>query len=95
MALGVIAIMTLVGGGIVDYMSLQNQKQQLQGVVDRAAIAAAQELVVFKGTDSRVNSVANAFVNANYTEKPHTTGAKVIHNGKDVDVMKPAEMKTF
>lgn len=95
MALGAIALLVFVGGGVVDYMSLSNQRQQLQGIADRAAIAAAQELIVFKGTDSRVNSVANAFVNANYTERPHITGAKVIDGGKAVEVTISAEPKTY
>lgn len=95
MALGVVAVGTFVVGGIVDYMSLSNQKQRLQGVADRAAIAAAQELVVFKGTDGRVTSVANAFVDANYDEKPHTTSAVIIDDGKAVEVTVTAEPKTY
>lgn len=95
MALGVMAVAAFVGGGIVDYMSLSNQKQRLQGVADRAAIAAAQELVVFKGTDTRVTSVATAFVDANYLEKPHVSSALIIDNGKAVEVTITAEPKTY
>lgn len=95
MAVGAIALIVFMGGSIIDYMSLSNQKQQLQGIADRAAIAAAQELVVFKGTDSRVNSVANAFVNATYTEQPHITDAVVIDDGKAVEVTISAEPKTY
>jgi Flp pilus assembly protein TadG len=40
--------MSVMVPGIVDYMSLPNQKRDLQGTADRAAIAVAQELVVFK-----------------------------------------------
>ena len=95
MALGVMAVAAFVGGGIIDYMSLSNQKQRLQGVADRAAIAAAQELVVFKGTDGRVRSVAEAFVAVNYTEKPQVTSARIIDEGKAVEVTIRAEPKTY
>ena len=61
------AVAIFMTGGVIDYMSLINQKQQLQGVADRAAIAAAQELIVFKGTDGRVNAVAETFVDSSYT----------------------------
>lgn len=83
-ALGLMLVAAFIVGGIVDYMSLSNQKQQLQGVADRAAIAAAQELVVFKGADGRVTSVANAFVNSNYTARKHNTKAQIIEKGKAV-----------
>lgn len=95
MALGVVAVSTFVVGGIVDYMSLSNQKQKLQGVADRAAIAAAQELVVFKGSDGRVTSVAEAFVDANYGDHPHVTSAVIIDDGKAVEVTVTAEPKTY
>jgi Flp pilus assembly protein TadG len=95
MAVGAIALIVFLGGSIIDYMSLSNQRQQLQGVADRAAIAAAQELVVFKGTDSRVNSVANAFVSATYNDRPHITAAEVIDGGKAVKVTISIEPKTY
>ena len=95
MALGVMAISAFIVGGIIDYMSLSNQKQRLQGVADHAAIAAAQELVVFKGSDGRVTSVAKAFVDANYDEKPHVTSAVIIDDGKAVEVTITAEPKTY
>lgn len=94
-ALGLMLVAAFIVGGIVDYMSLSNQKQQLQGVADRAAIAAAQELVVFKGADGRVTSVANAFVNSNYTAKKHNTKAQVIEKGKAVKVTVVAEPQTY
>lgn len=95
MALGVVAVSTFVVGGIVDYMSLSNQKQRLQGVADRTAIAAAQELVVFKGSNGRVTSVAEAFVSANYDEKPQVTTARIIDDGKAVEITITAEPKTY
>jgi Flp pilus assembly protein TadG len=75
-AMGLMLVAAFIVGGVVDYMSLSNQKQQLQGVADRAAIAAAQELVVFKGSDGRISSVAESFVDANYTAKAHITKAQ-------------------
>lgn len=95
MMLGIMAVAAFIVGGIVDYMSLSNQKQQLQGVADRAAVAAAQELVVAKGTDDRVSSVATTFVNANYTAKAHETEAEIIEKGKAVHVTITAAPQTY
>ncbi len=95
MALGFVAIATFIGGGIVDYMSLINQKQKLQGVADRAAIAAAQELVVFKGSDGRMTAVAEAFVKASYAEDTPITTARVVEDGKAVAVTLVARPITF
>jgi len=94
MMLGIMAVVAFIVGGIVDYMSLSNQKRDLQGTADRAAIAAAQELVVFKGTDGRVQSVAEAFVGASYT-RPHQTSAKIIEDGKAVKVTITADAQTY
>lgn len=94
-AAGLMAVTAFVVGGIIDYMSLSNQKHQLQGVADRAAIAAAQELVVFKGSDGRVTSVAQSFVNANYTQTAQQTQAKIIDKGKAVEVTVTALPRTY
>jgi Flp pilus assembly protein TadG len=94
-ALGLFAVAIFITGGVVDYMSLVNQKQQLQGVADRAAIAAAQELIVFKGTDGRVASVAESFVTANYTRTSQTTDARIVDDGKAVEITITADSQTF
>lgn len=94
-ALGLLAVAIFISGGVIDYMSLINQKQQLQGVADRAAIAAAQELVVFKGSDGRVTAVAESFVNANYTKVAHKTSATIIDKGKAVQVTIVAAPQTY
>jgi Flp pilus assembly protein TadG len=94
-ALGLMLVAAFIVGGVVDYMSLSNQKHQLQGVADRAALAAAQELVVFKGSNGRVASVAEIFVDSNYTEKPHITTARIVEDGKAVEVTISAEPKTY
>lgn len=94
-ALGLMLVAAFIVGGVVDYISLSNQRQQLQGVADRAALAAAQELIVFKGSDKRVSSVANAFVDINYTAKKHITKAKIVDKGKAVKVTVRAEPQTY
>lgn len=95
MMIGIMAVSTFVIGGIVDYMSLQNQKQTLQGVADRAAIAAAQELIVFKGTNGRVAAVATSFVDASYNAMPHETTAEIIDEGNAVKVSITAKPQTY
>lgn len=92
---GFMLVAAFIIGGVVDYMSLSNQKHALQGVADRAAIAAAQELIVFKGSDGRVDAVASSFVKVNYTTKPATVAARVIDDGKAVEVSISAEPQTY
>jgi Flp pilus assembly protein TadG len=93
MMLGIMAVVAFVGGGIVDYMSIANQKHALQGVADRAAIAAAQELIVARNDDARISSVASSFVDANYA-RTHTTNAAIIEDGKAVQVTIAAKPQT-
>ncbi|HVY87222.1 MAG TPA: pilus assembly protein TadG-related protein [Hyphomonadaceae bacterium] len=95
MVLGIMAVTVFIIGGIVDFMSLENQKQTLQSVADHAAIAAAQELTVAKGSNDRVSSVAKTFVNAQYTAKPHVTSAMIVEGGKAVEVDIQAEPQTY
>lgn len=92
---GFMLVAAFIVGGVVDYMSLSNQKHALQGVADRAAIAAAQELIVFKGSDARVDAVADRFVQVNYTAKPATVAARVIDEGRAVEVSVSAEPQTY
>lgn len=94
MAIGLMVVAVFVGGGIVDYMSLRNQQNALQDVADRAAIAAAQELVVFKGSVGRVDAVASTFVDANYGRR-HTTSATIVNGGKGVKVIVTADPQTY
>src|SRR5688572_4311724 len=89
-----IAVLAILTGGVIDYMSLSNQKRDLQGVADRAAGAAAQELVTVKWTAGRVQSVAESLVNASYTA-PHQTTAQIIDSGKAVKVSIAADAKAF
>jgi len=90
-AVGVLAIL---GTNVVDYMSLSNQRSSLQGLADRAALAAAQELIVFSGTDARVTAVAESFVNANYHGKAETNAA-IVEAGKSVKVTVSAAPQAF
>ncbi len=82
----------MVGG--VDLMSVANQNHLLQSVADRAALAAAQELIVARSDDDRVTAVANSYVNANY-DGAHQTAARVIESGKAVEVTITAAPKTY
>lgn len=95
MMLGVMAAAAVIIGCIVDYMSVSNQKNSLQGMADRAALAAAQELVVAKASDARVQAVAASFVNANQSNQAHLTTATVIDKGKAVHVTIKAKPQTF
>jgi Flp pilus assembly protein TadG len=92
---GAMLVAAFIVGGVIDYLSLSNQKHALQAVADRAAIAAAQELIVFKGSDGRVDAVAESFVKVNYTAKPYKVEALVIDDGKAVEVTISAEPQTY
>jgi hypothetical protein len=92
---GMIGVAVFIGGGVIDYMSVANQKNMLQGVADRAAVAAAQELIVAKASEARIDSVAASFVDANYQGKQHATDATIIDNGKAVQVSITAKPQTF
>lgn len=94
-AIGLLLVSAFVAGGVIDYMSLGNQRQQLQAIADHAALASAQELIVYKGSDSRVEAVAASFVNANYSGQPHVTGARIIDKGKAVQVTISAAPRTY
>jgi uncharacterized membrane protein len=52
---GVIGVALFICGNVVDYLSLSNQKNELQGVADRASVAAAQELIVAKASEARID----------------------------------------
>ena len=64
--MGVMVVLALVIGGVIDFTSLSNQKRNLQSVADGAAIAAAREMIVAKASNLRVQAVANSYVAANY-----------------------------
>jgi Putative Flp pilus-assembly TadE/G-like len=91
---GAVAVAGIIFSGVLDYMSVTNQRHSLQDVADRAALAAAQELIVFSGTDARVSSVAQAFVTANY-KPPSTTHANIADDGHAVTVNIEAPARTF
>jgi Flp pilus assembly protein TadG len=86
--------LAIVATNVVDYMSLSNQRSSLQGLADRAALAAAQELVVFSGTDARVDAVATSFVKANYKGEVQILAA-ILEAGKSVKVTLSAAPQAF
>ncbi len=89
----VIAGAAVVVAGGMDFMSVANQSQLLQSVADRAALAAAQELIVSRSDDDRVSAVASRFVSANY-DGEHQTAARVIDSGHAVEVTITAKPET-
>ena len=86
-------VFVVLGGG-VDYISVSNQRVLLQSVADRSALASAQELVISSGASERVAAVAARYVDANY-DGAHTTTARVIEDGKAVEVSIIAAPQTF
>ncbi|RYG37614.1 MAG: hypothetical protein EON93_03335 [Burkholderiales bacterium] len=57
-ATGLMLAATLIVGGVVDYISLITQKQQVQSAADRAALAAAREMQIATKDDERLAVVA-------------------------------------
>ncbi len=95
MMMALIGVTAFITANIVDYMSLSNQKQSLQRVADHAALAAAQELIVFAGSDERVDAVAKRFVDSGYSTTGHTTTAEILEGGRAVQVTIEADPRTF
>ncbi len=79
-------------GLTVDYFGASMQKASLQDAVDAAAIAAAREMIVAKPDPSRIRSIAQAVVAANFTvDSSAAAGAPIvdavaIDNGKAIKV---------
>jgi hypothetical protein len=92
---GGIGAAAFICGCVADYMSLSNQRGDLQGVADRAAVAAAQELIVAAGSDDRVDSVAEAYVAANYKRPINSVEAVIAEGGKAVEVTISAHPQTY
>lgn len=57
-ASGLLLVAVLIIGGIVDYISLVTQAQQVQDAADRAALGAAREMQVAVRDDERLAAVA-------------------------------------
>lgn len=95
MMLGMMLVAVLIIGGVVDYMSLINQKHDLQGIADRTAIAAAREMVVSKASDERVQSVANLYVEANYKGTSAKAVATIAEKGRAVEVEVSADPRVY
>lgn len=89
-----LAIAVLITGGVVDFVSLTLQMKDVQRVADKAALAAAQELVLASDSKSRVQDVATAFVTVNYSRKAKTE-ASIIENGAAVKVNVAVEPRVF
>lgn len=91
---GAIGVMMFIALNVVDFISMTVQKQSIQGLADRAALAAAQELIVAQASDARVTAVASAIVNGSY-EGEHVTAASIIDSHTAVRVNIDAAPKTF
>ena len=94
MAAGLMAAAAFISACVIDYTSVVGQNQNLQGLADHAALAAAQELVVSQATDVRVTAVAQRFVAAGYTQE-QTTSAAIMDSGRAVQVTIEARPQTF
>jgi len=55
-------VLAVAGGGAMDYAKLLSVRQDMQAAADAAALAAARELYVMKGSDAHVRAVAESMV---------------------------------
>ena len=95
MMMGVMVVLALVIGGVIDFASLGNQKHNLQSVADGAAIAAAREMMVAKASDQRVQAVADSYVAANYKGAGAKDTASIVEKGRAVQVTLTADPKVY
>lgn len=93
--LAMLVVATLIIGGVIDFMSLVNQKQTVQDVADRTAVAAARELVIAKGTKERVQSVSERYLVANYSGAGAKVNAEIVENGRAVKVDVSADPQVY
>lgn len=89
-----LGVSILISGGVVDYVSLRMQYSDVQRAADKAALSAAQELVLASEVKTRVQEVASAFVVANLAGKAQTT-AEVIEEGGAVRVTVTVAPRVF
>jgi hypothetical protein len=80
-----LAVGALISGGVVDYVSLRIQQGEVQATADRAALAAAGELVTGDAAKDRVLEVAKAHVAAN-RHLDATVTAELLEDGGGVRV---------
>ena len=92
--MGAFGMAAFIGLNVVDYVSMTIQKQSIQGLADRAALAAAQELIVAQASDARVTAVARAIVKGSYEGEQVTTAA-IVDGNTAVHVNIEAAPKTF
>ncbi|RYZ01041.1 MAG: hypothetical protein EON61_16965, partial [Alphaproteobacteria bacterium] len=63
-ASGLLLVAVLVVGGVVDYISLITQRQQVQSAADRAALGAAREMQIATRDEERLAAVARLIATA-------------------------------
>jgi Flp pilus assembly protein TadG len=91
--MGVMATLALIVGGVIDYASLGNEKREIQAAADGAALAAAREMVITRPTQDRVQSIAEAYVAANFHGENVAVTASI--SGRSVSVAVSADPKTY
>ena len=89
-----LAIAVLITGGVVDFISLVLQKQEVQRAADAAALAAANELVTGEAAKERVGEIARVYVASNYTREA-VTEAAMLPEGGGVHVTVTAPPRVF
>jgi hypothetical protein len=67
---GLLLVATLIIGGVIDFISLVTQKQEVQAAADASALAAARELQVGARDADRLASVALVVAKANLDHTP-------------------------
>lgn len=88
------AVAALITGGVVDFISLVLQKQEVQRAADAAALSAARELMLAADGAERVQQVAETFVAANYSREAKTT-AVLVEKGSAVHVTVSSPPRVF
>ncbi len=77
MAALIIGLLIVVVAGTIDISQKSSLNRELQAVVDAAALAAAREMAVSSADQTRVQSVASSYVDANWTGERATTRAEL------------------
>lgn len=95
-AAGLLIIAVLIVGGVVDYVSLITQAQQVQGAADRAALASAREMQISRNDEERLTAVAKVVARAALNNLDEVqVSARKLESGSAVEVVVTSAPRVF
>jgi len=94
-ASGLMVVAILITGGVVDYMSLQMERRQVQDAADAAALGAVREVQIAMGDSNRLKAVATTIAEANLTNLRDIKTEATPKQGNTLEVIVQAAPRVF